>query len=148
MTILSILIGITGLFIFFLIAKAIFIKINKRFCAICASISMAWIILLALLWLGIFNDKIIIAILIGMTITGLYYLVEKSVKEDILIFRLPFLLSLISLAYYTLQPDSKMVDSLIFLAIIWVLLILVYLYRKNPSINSYVKRLVECCKRW
>ena len=148
MGMLNILAGITALFFVFLIAKSIFKGAMNRLCVICASISITWIVLLVLIWVGIFKDRIMAAILIGMSITGAFYYLEKKVNEEMKLFRLPFMLTLISLVYYTLQPSGIAVSSIIFLAIIWILFYLTYLYRNNPGMNRFVKKLLECCKTW
>src|SRR3989344_3178232 len=92
----NVILMITVLFFFLLLIKGIFKKwFKKEFCVICAAVSLTWITLLILSWLEIFNDKTIIALLMGMSILGIFYLVENKVKERLTLFRLPFLLSLI-----------------------------------------------------
>src|SRR3989344_270246 len=96
-----ILLGIIVLFFLLLTIKNIF-KI-KKFCAICLSISLTWIVLLILYFLDIFADKIIIAILMGHTSLGLYYILENKVKEKFKVFRLPLLLTFIFIIYTLLE---------------------------------------------
>lgn len=149
MTLLQILIGITSLFFLFLIAKSILSnKLKENFCVICAAISISWLVLLVLLKLSYFNDKIIVALLMGQSILGTFYLVEKKAKEQYKIFRLPFLLTLTLVAYYILEPKQDIASSIIFLSILWLIFVLVFVYRNNNKINMLTKRLIECCKNW
>lgn len=143
-TITTVLIGISLLFFLLLIIKSIFNI--KKICAICLSVSLTWISLLALYYLGIFNDKIIIAILMGHTSLGIFYLWEKKVKKRFLLFRLPYLLTSLILIYYVLNGFS--LNSLIFMVALWVLFFIVYLFRTKNSVNKFVNKLIECCKKW
>jgi hypothetical protein len=133
------LIGITSLFLVLLILKSLF---KGKFCAICVAISLTWISLLILYFLNIFSDKLIIAILMGMTALGIYYTVEKKVKSELTVFRLPFLLTLIFIIYSVLE--SFILNSIIVIAVIWIIFFLIYLSKNN----KLVKKLVECCKKW
>ncbi len=149
MTLLQILIGITSIFFLFLIIKNMLSnKLKENFCVICAAIGISWLVLLVLLKLTYFNDKTIIALLIGQSILGIFYLVEKKAKEQYKIFRLPFLLALTVLAYYILEPQQDIVNSIIFLSILWLIFVLVFVYRNNNKINMLTKRLIECCRNW
>lgn len=135
-----ILAGITGLFFILLVIKSIF-KINK-FCAICLSVSLSWVALLTLYFLDIFTDRIIIAILMGHTSLGIYYLWEKKVKEKIKIFRLPLLLTFIFIIYSVL--NGFIINALYIILALWLLFSLVYLFK----FNKLAKKLIECCKKW
>ena len=135
-----VLIGITILFFVLLAIKSIFNV--KKVCAICLSITLSWVLLLALYFLNIFNDKIIIAILMGHTSLGLYYTFEKKVKKEFLFFRLPYLLTSITLIYYIL--NSFTINSLYFILGLWALFFIIYLFK----FNKFTKKIIECCKKW
>jgi len=135
-----ILIGITALFFVLLTIKNIF-NIKKG-CAICLSVGLTWITLIILLSTGFFHDKIIIAILMGHTSLGIYYIFEKKVKERFLIFRLPYLLTSIFIIYSILENFN--INSLIFILGLWGLFFLIYIFR----FNKFMKKLIECCKKW
>jgi hypothetical protein len=137
------LIGISGLFFILLLVKFI---IKKEFCVLCVSVSLSWIILLALLLTNLFKDKTIIAILMGMTALGIYYLLERKAKKKLTIFRLPFLLTLIFIIYLILENYS--LNSLIFLVVLWLVFVLIYLFRNNKSFHKFTNKLIECCKKW
>lgn len=135
-----ILIGITSLFFIILAVKSIF-KI-KRFCAICLSVTLAWIGLLVLYLLNIFTDKIIMAILMGHTSLGIYYTLEKKIKKRFLLFRLPYLLTSILIIYSVL--NGFIISSLYLILGIWLFFVLIYLLK----FNKFAKKLIECCKKW
>ena len=139
-----ILIGITALFFLLLALKNI---LNlKKTCAICLSVTLAWITLLIFYFLEIFNDKIIIAVLMGHTSLGIYYMLEKKVRKSFLFFRLPYLLTSIWLIYFIIE--GFILNSLYVIFILWLLFILVYLLRNNSGFSKFVNKLIECCKRW
>ncbi len=140
-----VLVSISALFPVFLIFK----RLTKlEICAICASVSITWIILLMLYWLGKFEYPIIIAALMGQSVVGLYYLLEKKVKKDFLIFRLPFLLTATFLVFVVLGHTENIGKSIALLLALWTLFGFAYFYRSNSRLSGIVKRIIECCKNW
>ena len=135
-----VLIAISVLFFVLLAIKSIF-NVNKM-CVICLSVTLSWAVLLALYFLGIFVDKVIIAILMGHTSLGIFYILEKKVKKKFLLFRLPYLLTGILLIYSLL--NDFVINSLYFIFGVWVLFILIYLFK----FNKFATKLIECCKKW
>ena len=135
-----ILIGITGLFFLLLILKNI-LSIKKA-CAICLSVTLTWISLLVLYFLNIFADKIIIAILMGHTSLGIFYILEKKVKKGFLLFRLPYLLTSITLIYYILR--GFVISSLYLILGLWILFFIIYLFK----FNKLIKKITACCRKW
>ena len=134
------LIGITAVFFVLLTIKSIFNI--KKLCAICLSVTLTWILLLILYFIGIFADKLVIAILMGHTSLGLYYILEKKVRKRLLIFRLPYLLTSISIIYFIF--NGFMINAVYFILGLWLLFILIYLFK----FNKLTKRIIECCKKW
>jgi len=141
-----ILSSITVLFFILLGIKELFNKKQKeKFCVVCASVTITWIALLVLSFLNLFNDKILIGILMGHTSLGLFYIFESKVREELKIFRLPVLLSFISSIYFILEGFDQI--SFFILACLWILFGLVYLFR-NSKLKLLVNKLVECCRNW
>ena len=132
--------GITLLFFVILVLKNIF-NLRKA-CAICLAVTLTWVVLLILYFLNIFNDKIIIAILIGHTSLGIFYLWEKKVKERTKLFRLPYLLTSILIIYHIL--NGFVISSLYFILGLWALFFIIYLFKNN----KLAKKIIECCRRW
>lgn len=143
MELFYILLGIIGLFFILLTIKNIIKHKSKwSFCVICVSISLTWIILLVLYFSKSFNNILIISLLMGMSITGIYYLAEKKIKNDkIKVFRLPFILTLITIIYYILTFEN-IINSIFILSGLWVLFFLIYSWNNS----NFVKKLLECCK--
>jgi|Deesub1362A_J573_1020465.scaffolds.fasta_scaffold00340_38 CDP-diglyceride synthetase len=147
--IFPVLSGITVLFFVLLAVKELFNhKFKERFCVICAAVTFTWIFLLVLYWLRIFENQIIIALLIGQTTIGIFYLAEKELKDVFKLFRLPFLLTLIVIAHSLLAVPDDIIKSILFLSVVWLIFILIYVYKNNGKINYLLKKLIECCKNW
>ncbi len=137
--------SITMLFILFLIGKTIF---KKEFCALCAAVSVTWVVLLVLYFTGQFFDRILIAILLGQTILGIFYLAEKKVPSTMTVFRLPFLITLTTLGYFLLSTSTEYWITLLFILFLWIIFFFLYFYKNNPSLHKTVKKIIDCCKRW
>ena len=141
-----ILIWISLSFFILLGVKEIFNKkLKEKFCVLCASIILTWIILLILNFSNLFQDKILIGILMGHTSLGLFYFFESHFKKEIKVFRLPLLLSFISIIYFILEEFEKI--SFIVLIILWVIFGFIYFFRKSGT-KSYINKLINCCKKW
>src|SRR3989344_1859351 len=140
-----ILLGIIGLFLIFLIVKSAIVKskIKDNFCIICASISLSWIVLLFLYFYGLFDNVLIISLLIGMSITGIYYFIERKIgkRNKFKMFRLPFILTLVIFAFYVLTLENIFKEALI-IAGLWLVFIFIYFYNNS----KFIKKLLECCK--
>ena len=78
-----------------------------RFCVLCASLAGTWLVLLVLYRTGEYGNTLLLALLMGQSVTGLHYLLEKKVPDDLLVFRLPFVLTLTALAYLLLAPGAS-----------------------------------------
>ncbi len=139
--------GIIAAFFVLLVAKEFFAR-KTRLCLVCASISLTWLTLLVLYKKGIFDDVVILSMLMGQSIVGIFYLLEKKTREELHLFKVPFLLTL-TFAFYSVvvfPEDFVKVASL--LGALWAALLLLFFYRKNSAVNSLVKKILECCKRW
>ena len=135
---------IASLFVFFILFNTIFSKF--KVCAICAAVSATWLSLLGLYLLGKFEDKIIIAILAGQSVVGIYYFLEKKVSEKLLVFRLPFLLTLTAVIYLIFSGIKYVIGLTLLLIFIWIVMAFLFIYSSNPKLNALVNKIVECCK--
>ena len=138
---LAIIVLFTGLLLLKSVAK-------WKFCAICTSVSSTWIVLLALYWLGKFDQPLIIAVLMGQSIVGLYYFLEDHTQERLHVFRLPLLLTLTLAAFLALGVDADLAYGVSLLAALWIVLSLLYFYRQDPKTKVVVDRIIACCKDW
>lgn len=137
-------------FVLFLIIKSIS---KKSFCVLCAAVSLTWLLLLVLSWrLKIFDDILLIALLLGGSIVGMLYFLEKKVAEKkmpekYLLFRLPLYLTMVSGAYFVL--NRTVIGIIIIpLLILWLLFILIFLYQHNYRIRALAEKIITCCKNW
>ena len=143
----TILTGITiSFFVLLGVKQAVNKKLKKEFCVICLSVSLMWILLFGLYLLNLFSDKTIIALLIGMSITGIFYYLENKTNKDLRVFRLPFILTLI-LIFYSMLEGFSFYSFYVVLGV-WVLFGLIFLFRHNEKFKIIVNKLTECCKKW
>ncbi len=141
-----VLLVITLLFVTLLIVKKIAPEIVK-ICAICVAVSLTWVSLLALSIFGYIDDMLIIGILMGQSSLGIYYLLEKKSPKDLLVFRLPVLLTL-TLLVFTVVSASWYLDAWLLVLVIWLGVGLLYVYRNSEWAKGKVKSMIECCSDW
>lgn len=137
-----IFLGIIVLFFMILVIKSF---VRKEFCAICSSVSLTWMFLLVVYWFGKFDDSVLIALLVGQSVLGVFYLAEKKSSDALKIFRLPFLLSLVFVAYslIVLFIDLAVLELLV---VLWIIFGAIFLYRDNSRMKLFVDKIVACCK--
>lgn len=131
--------------ILFFILLGLKSAIKKEFCAICLAISITWITLFTLNKAGLFEDKLLIGIMMGQTILGLFYLAEKKTSEEIKLFRLPLLLSMI-FAGYSAISNTLNIPTIKLLTTVWTIFTALFLYRQNNTIKKAIDKIVACCK--
>jgi len=144
---LIILLTIISLFISLLVVKNI---TGLKFCVMCLSVSATWMIWLTLYWLGVLNDPVFIAVLMGQSAVGVYYLLEKRLAEKYQIFRLPFLLTLTTGVWLVLKvvglKEFLVLASI--LGILWLTFFFLYLYRHNSKVKKAATQVIACCRDW
>ena len=144
MTLLYVFVAVIVLFGLWLAAKNI---LGRRLCAICLAVSTTWLGLLVAYKLGLFEDQTLLALLMGQSIAGLYFLFEKRVHQRWLLFRLPVLLTLTYLFYDVLTWQFNIPAAAALLGL-WVIFGAMYASKTKPSVKLAVKRLIECCGDW
>ncbi len=128
----------------FFVILLIKVLIKKEFCAICAAVSLTWVFLIVLNKMSLFDDKTFIAVLMGQSVLGIFYLAEKKAANNLKFFRLPFLLSLTFLAYFVIGEFVFSVAKL--LLALWLFFLAIFLYRHNAKVNVFVEKIIACCK--
>lgn len=142
-------VGIAVLFFVLLAGKKLLPeRWKEKFCALCFAVALTWLTILALYWMGKFDNVVLLALLMGQSVLGIYYTVEKNVKKELHLFRLPFLLTLTSIAYFLVVGLSDSILIITFLAALWLVFLVVHIYKNNRRISTLVDSIVECCKRW
>lgn len=105
MSLIITLISITVLFVIFALIKD-YIKKKTKYdvCAICTAVSTTWIATIIIAFLGYKIDKVLLAILMGMSITGAMYLLDErfKTKRNYLI-KLGTILGGTIITYYVIQ---------------------------------------------
>lgn len=131
------------------VALLLFQAISKwKFCALCASVSLVWLVLLLLYKLEKFGNPAILALLMGQSVVGVFYLVEKKVKEKYRLFRLPFLLTLTAVFYLALDATRPAFLAFLIPAGLWFVLFVIYISREQPRLKTAVEKIINCCKNW
>lgn len=136
--------GIIGVFYAVLASKS---AIKLSICSICAAVNLTWLTLLALRTLGWFEDDVLLALLMGMSVVGGYYWWERRAKPQQLIFRLPVLLSLAFLAWSVISMQLDLALSVV-TALVWLAHGLLYVYRNNPWLKPRIDKIIACCSKW
>ncbi|MEX2368823.1 MAG: hypothetical protein WD552_00295 [Candidatus Paceibacterota bacterium] len=145
MTVLSfILIGIVALFSLFVLFRSI---LSLQVCALCAAVSTTWIALLLLFYTGVSIDPVLVGILIGGSVVGSMYLLEKKLPERFHVFRLPFFLTFVSVGYWLLGGDIVWL-SVFVLLVVWLLVGGLFIWRNTSKLKLLVQEIINCCKNW
>jgi hypothetical protein len=84
----------------------------------------------------------------GGSVVGIFYAVEKKVNEQWKLFRLPFFLTLIVIAYSMLTMPTTILPVGIFLSALWLVFVFLYFYNNKPQVQVFVKKIIECCRNW
>lgn len=126
-------------------------KIFPRLCAICFATSVAWILGLLYMLIGLDFvgeiDLIPLGIFMGGSVVGsMYYLSSKLQKEKQL-FKLPYIVTLFTFVNIIITRDY---GSLIIIGnlILWLMFLTMYWMRNNKSLKQTIARVIECCKNW
>jgi len=122
-------------------------KLKENFCVICTAAFLTWIALILLYKLHLFNNQLIIALLIGESTVGIYYLVDKKIPR-LKVFRLPLLLTLIFVGYSLLAIPTDLLKVVILLLAVWTVFGFVFISKSNKNIKQIVEKIIECCKNW
>ncbi len=129
--------------IFFILAFILNLILKKNFCLVCASIFLTWLFFLILHYLGYFQNKIILALLIGGTISGIFNLLKTKLN----VFKLPFILTLFAFGYFLLVQKINFY-ILSFLIFLWLIFSLIFIISKNQNLKESLNKILECCKNW
>ncbi len=137
-----IFLAISLIFIASLIIKNL---VNKAFCSLCVAVASVWLVLLFLYKTGRFSDGILLALLIGQSITGIFYLAYRKLPKSLRIFSLPFFLSLTAV-FYTLITADIQLAVFILLLVLWLAAWIIFIYRNDPGKKGIAKILAKCCE--
>jgi len=137
-----IFLAISLIFIASLIVKNL---VNKAFCSLCVAVASVWLVLLFLYKADRFSDGILLALLVGQSITGIFYLTYRKLPKSLRIFSLPFFLSLTAVLYMLITADIQLA-VFILLLVLWLAAWIIFTYRNDPAKKAITKILAKCCE--
>jgi len=138
------LLGIVILFAIFVTFRTLSpIKI----CALCGAVSIIWIILLTLFYLGYETDPVLLGILMGGSAVGLIYLLEQKLPEKYQLFKLPFFLMLIVLSYLAIEKNLPG-GVITLVVLVWLLTTAIHTSRNVKNVKILGEKIIKCCKNW
>lgn len=138
-----ILLVIIGLFVAALVIKRM---LSLKICVLCSSIFLTWTSLFVLYKLGKFHDVVLLSLLMGQTVAGIYYLLDKRVKTSLKVFTLPFFLSLTALFYMMISGASAIWPPLLVLLALWIVAYFIFSWRNDPGKKAISQAVMDCCK--
>ena len=135
-------------------------KLPFNFCAVCVSVSITWLILLTLWFMGESVSLLSIGILMGMSIAGFMYKMEAFYKKrGIRNFWFVRLTIVVSGFYFVLNLLERRFDWVLMIAVLFVLLVSLatFLFQgtthndvvkeqeRSGKDSSIIKKLDNCC---
>lgn len=138
-----ILLAITFIFMLTLCMKKI---LSIKTCALCSGIVLTWAGLFFLYKTGIFHDVVLLSLLMGQSVTGIYYAVDKRVMPALRIFTLPFFLTLTVVFYVSLAGVKSILPTLLVLLSLWVAALIIFTYRNDPGKKTITDAVMNCCE--
>lgn len=138
-----ILLAVIGLFVLGLAAKRI---LSRKMCVFCMSIVLTWTTLFVLYRSGHFHDTALLSLLMGQSITGLFYFVEKRVSPALRIFTLPFSLTLTVIFYYAITLTKNVLSAFAILLGLWLVAYVLFTWRNDPGKKQLTDAVMRCCE--
>jgi len=144
MDVALIFLAITVLFALLVGLRSLF---NLKICALCGAVSSTWIVLLVMFYVGLFNNPVLLGILMGGSIVGAMYLLEQKLPEHFQIFKFPFFLTFVSATYFVIL-QSFAFEAVVVPFLLWVCMGAIYAGRNSNSLKTLGRKIIECCKNW
>lgn len=139
------IISMTALFVVLLIVQSI---TRLKFCAVCVAVSITWLALLVFQLFGYDIDARLIAVLMGESVVGLYFLLEKRAPESWQMFRWPYIMTGTVLVYVIVGMRQEIWRALGVLALLWIVFGAIALFHQYPTLKKIADRLIACCRDW
>lgn len=132
------------------VAVLITIFTRAKICALCAGVSLTWVWLLVARWLGYFIDPVVLGMLMGGSVVGSMYKIDKRAASGTsIIWKLSFVLFGFSLVYSVLMSQFIIAGLLAVAEFFALGLGLGWFASKNASQNERRSNLLEkmknCC---
>lgn len=118
-------------------------KIKTDFCVLCGAVSATWFVFLIAYFVGLFENKTILALLIGGSVVGFLYFIGAKVSVPLKIFRLPFFLTMLTVAYSVIELSFDL-RTFVVIILLWIVFFVFFMY-KNTKI---IEKIISCCRDW
>ena len=138
-----ILLAITALFVLVLTVKNV---LSLKACVLCTSIVLTWVALFVLYRTGYFYDTALLSLLMGQSVTGIFYFVDKRVAPTLRIFSLPFFLTLTTIFYVAITLTKDILPSLFVLLGLWLVAYVIFAWRNDPGKKQLTDAVMHCCE--
>ena len=129
----------------FIASLAIKNYLKNSFCVICVAVASTWLVLLYLYKYSDFNDQILLGLLVGQSITGIFYFAMRKLPKALRIFSLPFLLTLTAIFYWLITSDV-LLPVFVLLAVLWVGTWAIFTSRNDLGKKKLADIFADCCE--
>ena len=135
-------------------------KLPFNVCAICIAVTTTWLILIVMWFFGVYVSLILLAILMGMSISGIMYKLEKFFsKKKLNNFWIIRIVIVVGCMYSVYALLNKQWNLLVLIAILGLILVSIFSLlfqgtthgdviteqKKLGRKSSIIKRLDDCC---
>lgn len=121
---------------------------HLKFCAVCVTIGLTWLSLLIARLLGYPINPILIGVLMGECVVGLYHLIEKRAPVAWQIFRWPYIITMTVIVYLIVGVRSGAKVAIALLVLLWAIWWAAFALRQYPSVKKITEKLIACCRDW
>lgn len=118
---------------------------TRNLCALCLSVSLTWAGLLILNKVEMFENTVLLALLMGQSVTGIFYLLKERVPKVLRIFTLPFFLSLTAVSYVLITNDY-IIWTFALLTAVWIGAWVIFASRDDPGAQPLATVVMDCCE--
>jgi len=117
---------------------------KKPLCSLCVAVASVWLVLLFLYKTDQFSNTLILGLLIGQSITGIFYFAYRKLPKALRIFSLPFFLSMTAVGYILITNDIEL-SVFGLLTVLWLLAWTGFIYASDPGKAKIAKAITNCC---
>ena len=136
---------IIGLFAIALVVRQI---TSFKICALCFAVSASWLVGLADYFSKriIFDNPIVLAILMGGSAVGLMYYLSRVSPNKFSFFKFPYFITALLLIDFVFRREAT-APAVLLIVGIWLVFFLIFIFR-NKNTKNWFQKILECCKNW
>lgn len=143
---MTVLIVFAAIVLIFALVLGVKRFVKRDLCALCLSVSLTWVGLLILNKVGMFENTVLLALLMGQSVTGVFYMLKEKLPKVLRIFTLPFFLSLTAVSYVLIANDY-IIWTFVLLTAVWIGGWLIFSSREDPGTQRVATVVMDCCER-